>query len=62
MRIFYERRLGVLEDLDCGSAADRWKVFKEDLNGIACFQVLEEDSYRYARAHEDGSTSHDFGV
>ena len=62
MRIFYERRLGVLENLDCGSTADRRKIFKENFKGIASFQVLEEDSHWYARAHEDGSASHDLRV
>ena len=62
MRIFYERRLGVLENLDRGSTADRRKVFKEDFKRVTSFQVLEKDSYWYARAHEDGSTSHGLGV
>ena len=62
MRIFYERRLGVLENLDCGSTADRRKVFQEDFKGVTSLQVLEEDSHWYARAQEDGSTSHGLGV
>ncbi len=62
MRIFDERRLCILENLDCGSAADRWKIYKEDCKGVASFQVLEENSHGYARAHKDGRTSHGLRV
>jgi hypothetical protein len=62
MRIFHERRAGVLKNLDCSSSADRREVFQEDFKWVASLQVLEQDSHWHARANEHGRATHDFEV
>ena len=62
MRIADERRFGVLEDLDRRSAADRRKIFQEDIERVASLQVFEEDSHWYPRANEYRRASHDLEV
>jgi len=62
MRIFYERRFGVLENLDCSSAGDRREVFQEDFKRVASYQVIKQDAHEHARAYEYGRASQDLEV
>ncbi len=62
MCIFNQCGLCVFKHLHCYSTTDRREVFKEDLKGIACFQVLEENPYGHARTHKNRRSAHDFRV
>jgi hypothetical protein len=62
MRIYDECGFGVFEDLNGKLATNRREVFEENLQRIACFQVLEQNPHRHSRPDEYGCAAEDFGV
>ena len=62
MRIVNKGHLGVFEDLNSQFPAHGRKVLEEDLERVACFQVLEDDSHWYPCTDENRCSTEDFGV
>ncbi len=62
MRIKHQGHLGVFENLNRKCPADRGKVFQEDFQGIASFQMFEDDANGHPGADENGCSAEDVGV
>jgi hypothetical protein len=62
MRIEHKSQLGVFKYLDRKLSANRGEVLKEDFQGIARFQMLEDDANGHSCPYENGRSTEDLGV